>query len=318
LGWREWVPLTLRSISKVHPKQQFSTAPVSSLSNISRLSDFATSSHQPTNTKLTMNHGPYDWGRPSDDTYGAYNHQIAAANNSQFPKMNTQQPIVTGTSVIAVKYQDGIVLAADNLGSYGSLARFSDIERLLPVGDSTIVGISGDISDLQQIERILDDLQVQDSYDMEKPNLKPEHVHEYLSRVFYNRRSKMDPLWNSTIVAGLSSTNELVLKYADLLGVTYSSPAIATGFGAHLAIPLLRRKVETEEDASKLTEEEAVELVRNCMKVLFYRDARSIDKYSLAVISQSRKKIDIHKGLRCEDMKWEFAKHIRGYGAPQL
>lgn len=32
------------------------------------------------------------------------------------PKQNTQQPIVTGTSVIAVKFKDGVVMAADNLG----------------------------------------------------------------------------------------------------------------------------------------------------------------------------------------------------------
>ena len=30
------------------------------------------------------------------------------------------------------------------------------------------------------------------------------------------------------------------LGYVDLLGTTYSSPTMATGFGAHIAIPLLR------------------------------------------------------------------------------
>lgn len=33
------------------------------------------------------------------------------------PSQHTQQPIVTGTSVVAVKYKDGVVIAADNLGS---------------------------------------------------------------------------------------------------------------------------------------------------------------------------------------------------------
>jgi 20S proteasome subunit beta 7 len=32
------------------------------------------------------------------------------------PKQNTQQPIVTGTSVVAIKFKDGVVIAADNLG----------------------------------------------------------------------------------------------------------------------------------------------------------------------------------------------------------
>ena len=33
------------------------------------------------------------------------------------PKQATQSPIVTGTSVIALKFKDGVVMAADNLGS---------------------------------------------------------------------------------------------------------------------------------------------------------------------------------------------------------
>jgi 20S proteasome alpha/beta subunit len=43
-------------------------------------------------------------------------------------------------------------------GSYGSLARFRDIKRLYPVGESTIVGASGDISDYQYIQHLLDSL----------------------------------------------------------------------------------------------------------------------------------------------------------------
>lgn len=40
--------------------------------------------------------------------------------------------------------------------SYGSMARFRDMERLMPVGKSTLIGASGEISDMQEIERILD------------------------------------------------------------------------------------------------------------------------------------------------------------------
>lgn len=70
------------------------------------------------------------------------------------------------------------------------------------------------------------------------------------------------------------------LSYVDLVGVTYSSPSLATGFGAHLATPLLRKELDSRgpEGEKELTEEEAVKIVRNCMKVLFYRDARSLNK----------------------------------------
>ena len=41
--------------------------------------------------------------------------------------------MVTGTSVIGVKFTGGVVIAADMLGSYGSLARFRNISRLMKV-----------------------------------------------------------------------------------------------------------------------------------------------------------------------------------------
>lgn len=72
------------------------------------------------------------------------------------------------------------------------------------------------------------------------------------------------------------------LSYVDLVGVTYSAPSLATGFGAHLATPLLRKELDSRgpDGEKELSEEEALKIVRNCMKVLFYRDARSLNKVS--------------------------------------
>lgn len=41
--------------------------------------------------------------------------------------------MVTGTSVLGVKFAGGVIIAADMLGSYGSLARFRNISRLMKV-----------------------------------------------------------------------------------------------------------------------------------------------------------------------------------------
>ena len=66
------------------------------------------------------------------------------------------------------------------------------------------------------------------------------------------------------------------LAYVDLLGTTYSASTLATGYGAHIAQPLLRTAVEGRENT--LTEEEAHAIIENSMRVLFYRDARSLNK----------------------------------------
>ena len=275
-----------------------------------------------------MNHDPFSWGRPRNDVYGQYNHQIANAtisndadssNLTNFPKMSTQQPIITGTSVVSLKFKDGIIMAADNLGSYGSLLRFTNMERLLRVGKETIVGVSGDISDMQQLERLLEELETtEEVYDNDGGhNLRAPHVHEYLSKVLYNRRSKMNPLWNALVVGGFNDDGTPFLKYVDLLGVTYGSSAISTGFGSHLAVPLLRQLVPKDPDYENVSEEQARDAILNCMRVLFYRDARSLDKFSLVTIKKGEE-LKFEKDLKCENQSWKFAQDIRGYGSAQL
>ncbi len=66
--------------------------------------------------------------------------------------------MTTGTSVLAVKFNGGVVFAADTLGSYGSLARFRDCERILKVNENTVIGCTGDIADFQYLKGIIEQL----------------------------------------------------------------------------------------------------------------------------------------------------------------
>lgn len=236
--------------------------------------------------------------------------------------MHTQQPIITGTSVLGLKFSNGVILSADNMGSYGSLMRFNNIERLIRVGSETIVGISGDISDLQHIERLLEQLETEEEvYDSDGGhNLRAPHVHEYLTRVLYNRRSKMDPLWNAVLVAGFDDSKEPFLRYVDLLGVAYGASALATGFGAHLAIPLLRKVVPYDKDYVNVQESTATEAITNAMRVLYYRDARASEKYTVAILTYKDGKVDVRleHNQKVEKQSWAFAKNVIGYGSKQL
>jgi len=91
----------------------------------------------------------------------------------------------------------------------------------------------------------------------------------------YRRRSKFDPLWNALLVGGVKIGKSL-LALVDLLGVTYSALTLATGYGAYLAQPLLRKAVEGREGT--LTEHEAQAILEDALRVLFYRDARSVNQ----------------------------------------
>lgn len=76
------------------------------------------------------------------------------------------------------------------------------------------------------------------------------------------------------------------LGYIDLLGTTYQAPTLASGFGSHMAHPLLREAYEKRQEEGKsgakegelMSREEATAVLEDCMKVLYYRDARSLNK----------------------------------------
>lgn len=279
-----------------------------------------------------MDHRPQAWGRPRDDIYGAYDPSYLTTSG---PKTATQSPAVTGTSVLGIKFADGVVLAADNLASYGSLARFNDVKRLRPFAGTSVVGFSGDVSDMQYLDRHLGDLEVDETYegnltaaeaagedddekqkDEGKTGLNAANLHKYLSKLFYARRNKFDPLWNQLLVAGFDANRKPFLAAADLRGTVFSSPSLATGFGSMLAQPIMRKYAATEEDAAKLTKEKAVEIIKECMKVLYYRDARSWDGYSLAVVTE--KGVEVSYDEKLEGQSWAFAERIKGYGTQNV
>ena len=60
--------------------------------------------------------------------------------------------MTSGTSVLGVQFDGGVVIAADTLGSYGSLARFRSVSRLMKVNDSTVIGATGDYADFQNVK----------------------------------------------------------------------------------------------------------------------------------------------------------------------
>ncbi|KAH9011080.1 proteasome endopeptidase complex beta subunit [Lactarius pseudohatsudake] len=214
-----------------------------------------------------MDHFPTNWGRPvSPATYPLHNRSQNQSTTSGATQ-HTQQPIVTGTSsVLAIKFKDGIMIAADTLASYGSLARFKGVQRLHPVGDYTVAHPRRPV--------VSEETTAQDGH-----TLGPAEIHEYLSQC-------MNPLWNSLLVGGVKD-GQRFLAYVDLLGA-----------------------VEGRENT--LTEPEARAILENALRVLFYRDARSINQYQIATITADG--AEISASLKLET-SWGFAEGIRGYGA---
>ena len=60
-----------------------------------------------------------------------------------------------GTTVWAFKYKDGVMVAADTHIAAGWL-KHKDYRRILPVGEESVIACSGEMSDLQNLKKMLD------------------------------------------------------------------------------------------------------------------------------------------------------------------
>jgi 20S proteasome subunit beta 7 len=106
------------------------------------------------------------------------------------PPRLDRYPYVTGTSVLGMTFKDGVIIACDTLGAYGSTKRYKSFQRLHKVNDACVLAAGGELSDFQYVAKLLQELADDDFCMDDGHRLKPAEVYSYLTRVMYNRRNK--------------------------------------------------------------------------------------------------------------------------------
>lgn len=176
-------------------------------------------------------------------------------NSSDYDVLTTYQHgsqrsgsmITTGTSVVGLVYDNGVIIAADTLVSYGGLARFPNQARVHKINDKVIWGCSGDFADYQNIKCFIQQKIINETALDDNTTIEPRALYNYLSTYLYRKRSDMKPLFVDIVVGGLQKVvNSNPVEYIPFLanvnvrGKAFEDNIIATGFGTHLALPLLR------------------------------------------------------------------------------
>ena len=170
--------------------------------------------------------------------------------------------------------------------SYGSLARFR-LPRLRPVNEFTLIGASGEMADFDHIMKDLDKLTTKEFCNNDGIVSNAHEIWSYLTRVMYNRRSKIDPLWNQCLVSGFDSDGKAMLGLVDLYGTAFKDKVIATGYGAYIVQGIMRNAQD-----DNMTEEDARKLLLKCLTVLYYRDARAMNEVQIATVTKAGVTID--------------------------
>merc|ERR1719318_1977219 len=217
-------------------------------------------------------------------------------------------PSTSGSSVIAVKFEGGVVIAADTLGSYGRLAKYRDIDRIFKVTDSAVVGCAGDLADFQFLQEIIEQKVRDDVVGGYSKQLDAGAMYAWLGRVLYNRRSRFDPLWLGCVVAGFRG-DQIVLGHVDKIGTAYEADEVCTGFGQHMVVLLLRDL--REKKAGVVSKEDAIKAIEEGMKVLYYRDCLAFHKYNLCIITKDGVEMRKDQNLRMTS-NWQMFKNIQG------
>lgn len=229
-------------------------------------------------------------------------------------RQHTTRPIVTGTSVLGIVYDGGVLLAADTLLSYGSMAKDQNARRLHVIpGTSTMIGASGEYSDFQKVCQILEEKALEEThtslmdslYADTSQSITAASTWNYLRMVMYARRNKMNPFWNDILVAGTDRQGKPFLGMVDKIGTTVQDNFLATGFGSYLALPIMREKWRPD-----LSEGEARALLEDCMKVLFYRDCRASCKIQLAKYATESKEAIVSEPYQLET-SWDAPSFVQ-------
>ena len=104
--------------------------------------------------------------------------------------------MTTGTSVIAMKYVNGVIIAADNLVSYGSLARYRKCDRVIKVNDQIILGCGGDYADFQFIRSVIEEETIKDLELNDKNELKPRALFNWMTTFLHENSLYVDLVIN--------------------------------------------------------------------------------------------------------------------------
>lgn len=226
-------------------------------------------------------------------------------HNHKEPITHTTEAIYVGTSVIGLKYKDGIIMASDlNLG-YGSMIRFKKInDRIQQITPRTLIAYSGEYSDFQESIRELNELILDDTL-QGRPYLGPKELTNYLASVHYDKRNNMDPYLNRVIVGGYDWNGELRLSSVDPFGTLLTGNYFTTSYSSYFAHAILRE--EYPEDPNTLTKEKAIDIIKKSFAVLFYRQLTAGDEILIKTLENKG-----NENFVCEEQtiklttNWEY------------
>lgn len=229
------------------------------------------------------------------------------AQIQKLPIAHTLDPIYTGNTVIGLRYKDGIIIACDTNLCYGScLTKAESYDKIKVLNNRTFIGYSGEFSDMQETNRILDEMIQEDNLSTNyNGNFGPIELGHYLSSLHYYQRNKMNPLLNAIVCGGIDFNGDIILYNIDSFGTLLKGDYFATHMGSYFSCAIFRN--EYPKNYKDLTKEKALEIISKCFEVLFYRHKSAGDQIQYTIMEKNgNMDPKIESGKFKLKTKWNF------------
>ena len=199
----------------------------------------------------------------------------------------------TGTTTLAIKCKDGVVLAADKRATAGNFIANKKVKKVFAVTDKIVLTMAGTVSDAQLMTKLFRaELQLKTYRTKRTPNMK-ESANLLAGLVYSNiRKMSLIPGVSHFLMAGEDAEGFQVYDLYPDGSLTEIDDFVSSGSGSVMAYGVLETLYNKE-----ITVEEGVKLALKSVNAALQRDSASGNGIDVVTVTKEGIKRVIEKEL---------------------
>ncbi len=185
--------------------------------------------------------------------------------------------VKSGTTIVAIKFKDGVILASDKRTSAGFIIFNKQAEKLHQITDTIIMGAAGLVGDINYVVKLLKaNAKLKEL--SSKNRVYAKELANLLGLLF--NQYKYFPFLTEVIIAGKDENDYYIYTIDEAGGISKFKDYTSTGSGMLYALGVLEAEYKENMDLS-----EAKELAKKAVKAAIERDMGSGDGIEIWVLT---------------------------------
>lgn len=180
-----------------------------------------------------------------------------------------------GTTIVAIKTNDSVVIAADRKVTTHISTMKKDMNKILPVNENVLLGAAGNVGHLQQIHSEVTNKA--DKYKHQRGyNMTPKNVIHTVKNKF------LDSFYFTKIAIVGYESNEPIIYCSEPTGsIIEFDPYLSFGSGSSFALGMLENSYSED-----MNTEEVVELAEKAIRIAIERDNMSGNGIYIGIVNK--------------------------------